>query len=273
MSHLLVATDFSEVADNAIHYACEFARDMKMPVTILHSFIIPVTFSDTPMPVMPVDEGRQIAEDRMNEVIGSLRQRYEGLVINSKIMFGDIVDCIDEYTEESMPVMVIVGNSGTGDSVLWLGSNVLSALQNLHCTVMAVPPGVTYKKPQKLCFACDFKNIADHLQTENLVTLVQQTGTQLHVVNVDHHNKQYSTEMPIESTELHTMLSSLNPVYHYVEKENVEDGIREFIESNQMDWLIIVPHKHYFFEGLFHKSHTKAIVKILTIPLIAIHEK
>lgn len=273
MSHVLVATDFSEVADNAIHYACQFARDMNMPVTILHSFIIPVTFSDTPMPVMPVDEGRQIAEDRMSEVVSALRQRYDGLGISSKIMFGDIVDCIDEYSEDTPPSIVVVGNSGTGDSVLWLGSNVLGALQNLHCTVMAVPPDVSYKKPQKLCFACDLKNIADHLQTENLISLVEQTGTQLHVVNVDHHNKQTAADTPVEHTELHAMLSSLNPVYHYVEKENVEDGIKEFIEANQMDWLIIVPHKHSFFEGLFHKSHTKAIMKMLPIPLVAIHEK
>ena len=72
---------------------------------------------------------------------------------------------------------------------------------------------------------------------------------------------------------LHRLLAPLNPVYHYVEKEHVEDGIKAFMEQNQMDWLIIVPHKHSFFEGLFHKSHTKAIMKSVPVPLIALKEK
>lgn len=273
MSHILVATDFSPVADEAVHYACKLASDFGASVTVLHSFIIPVTFSDTPMPVMPVDEGREIAEERMKEVIGRLSTEYPALSIESKIMFGDIMDCLEEYTEHRRPWLTVVGNSGADDAPLWLGSNVLSILKHLQSTVLAIPADAVYKRPEKLCFACDFTNIADHLQTENLVQLAEQTGAQLHVLNVDYHSRHYSTDTPLESTELHAALANLKPVYHFVEKENVEEGIREFIEANQMDWLIIVPHKHSFFEGLFHKSHTKAIMKMAHIPLVAMHEK
>jgi nucleotide-binding universal stress UspA family protein len=273
MSHLLVATDFSEVAENTVRYACELAGHLKADVVLLHSFMIPVTFSDTPMPIMPVDEGKEIAEERMDELVNSLRQSHQEITITSKIMFGDIVDCIEEYAEKETPLMIFLGNSGSGESNLWLGSNVLSALKSLAKTVVAVPKDASYKKPEKVCFACDFKHIADDFQSENLVSLLQAVGGQLHVLNVDHQNKNYSSDTPLESTALHRVLAPLNPVYHYVEKENIEEGIQEFIEANHMDWLVIVPHKHSFFESLFHKSHTKAIMKMVHIPLVAIHEK
>ncbi len=273
MSHILVATDFSEVAENAIHYACQMAKDHQASVTVLHSFIIPVTFSDTPMPVMPVDEGREIAEDRMNQILDELRRQYPELAIGSKIMFGDIVDCIEEYAEEQKPWLVVLGNSGTEDSNLWLGSNVVSALKNLKQTVIAVPKEAQYKKAEKICFACDFKNIVEHFKIQNLVNLIQSMGGQLHVLNVDHNNKELKTDAIPEHTGLHEGLLSLNPVYHYVEKENVNEAIQEFIEENHMDWLIIVPHKYSFFEGLFHKSHTKAMVKVTHIPIVALHEE
>ncbi|HRO42647.1 MAG TPA: universal stress protein [Flavipsychrobacter sp.] len=269
MLHILVATDFSDVADKAIDYACGLARDFRASVTVLHSFTIPVTFSDTPMPVMPVDEGKEIAKERMKEVVDNLQNTYPGILINSKIMFGDITDCIEEYAEEAKPWLIILGNSATEDAPLWLGSNVLSALKNLKHTVVAIPPQCVYTKPEKLCFACDFKHIADHLQTENLLHLVTQTGAQLHVLNVDHNNKNFTAEWTLDHTELQEALSKLNPVYHFVEKENVEEGIQEFIEANQMDWLIIVSHQYSFFESLFHKSHTKAIMKMVNIPLLA----
>lgn len=273
MPHILVATDFSDVANNAVHYACKLAGDYHVSICVLHSFIIPVTFSDTPMPVMPIDEGRQIAEERMQEMVNSLTIIYPGLTITSKIMFGDVTDCLEEYAEKEQPWMIVLGNSGLGNTTIWLGSNVLSALKNLKHTVVAIPGGFEYKKPGKLCFACDFKNVADHLQTEKMLQLTKETGAQLHVLNVDYQNRNYSTDMLLESTDLHEALKAVNPVYHYVEKENVEEGIQEFVDANSMDWLIIVPHKHSFFESLFHKSHTKAIMKMVHIPLIALHEK
>ena len=273
MPHLLVATDFSDVAENTVRYACQLAGHLRAEVVLLHSFMIPVTFSDTPMPIMPVDEGKEIAEERMTELADQLRATYPDISISSKVMFGDIVDCIEEYSEKEAPLMVMLGNSGSGESTLWLGSNVLSALRSLKKTVVAVPNDAVYRKPEKICFACDFKNIADTFQSEKLVRLLNAVGGQLHVLNVDHQNKNFTPETPHETTELHNVLNSLNPVYHYVEKDNVEEGIQEFIETNHMDWLVIVPHKHSFFESLFHKSHTKAIMKMVHIPLVAIHEK
>jgi nucleotide-binding universal stress UspA family protein len=273
MQSIIVATDFSDVADNAVHYACKMAEDFKATVTVIHSFIIPVTFSDTPMPVMPVEEGREIAEERMGRLINALSATYPGLTIGSKIMFGEIVDCLEEYLESESASLIVLGNSGSANANLWLGSNALSALKNLQKPVLAVPPHHQYKKPEKICFACDFKNIAGHLQASAIVELMKNLGGQLHVLNVDFEDRHYAADNAFESTDLHMALSSLHPVYHYVEKENVEDGIRLFVEENHMDWLIIVPHRHPFFEGLFHKSHTKAIMKSINIPLVAMHEK
>ncbi len=270
---ILVATDFSPIAETAVGYACRLARDFQAPLTLLHAFVIPVTFSDTPMPVMPLDEGRTIAEERLQAIVADLHREFPEIEIERKVMFGDITDCLEEYMEIEKPWMVILGNSGTAEQALWLGSNVLAVLKNLKNTVMAIPPEVSYRKPEKICFACDFKNIADHLQTEDLMQLASRTGAQLHVLNVDYQNKNYSTNTLPESPELHAMLAPLNPVYHFVEKENVEEGIQEFITANQMDWLVIVPHKYSFLESLFHKSHTKAIMKKVHIPLIAMHEK
>jgi nucleotide-binding universal stress UspA family protein len=136
---------------------------------------------------------------------------------------------------------------------------------------MAVPAGVKYKKPENVCFACDFTNIADHFQIEALGALIREMHAQLHVLNVDFKNKH--SEATLRTTELHQGLSALDPVYHYVEKEHIDEGIRDFVEANHMDWLMIVPHKHSFWEGLFHKSHTKALVKLSHIPIVALHER
>jgi nucleotide-binding universal stress UspA family protein len=273
MLYIIVATDFSEVADNALRYACQLAKDVNASVTVVHSFIIPVTFSDTPMPVMPLDEGREIAQDRMNEVMKGLSREFADVQLESKIMFGDIIDCVQELAEDIKPWLIVLGNSGSGNAPLWLGSNVLSGLKNLRSPVLAIPPEARYAKPAKICFACDFQNVARDLPTTDLLQLIAETKAELHVLTVDFENKNFQENSVFENTELHDALLSLGPVYHYVEKENVEEGIHDFLLDNQMDWLMIMPHKHSFFDWLFHKSHTKAIMKTVQIPLVAIHER
>jgi nucleotide-binding universal stress UspA family protein len=273
MPVIIAATDFSDIGNNAVHYACNMAMAYNASVTIVHSYLIPVSFTDNPMPVMPIEEGQRIATESMNELAEKLGQTYPQLSINSHITFGDITDSLQEYTENTNPWMIVVGNSTNENDTLWLGSNLINELRNLPYSVMAISPGTTFKPANKICLACDFKNIAHHLPADTLIDIVQNTKAALHVLNVDHDNKDFGTEAPLQSTALHELLIPADPHYHYIDNADIEEGIKNFIEENNIDWLVVTPHKHPFFEGLFHKSHTKAIVKRIHVPIIALHEK
>jgi nucleotide-binding universal stress UspA family protein len=272
MPEIIAATDFSKAADSAIDYACNLAVSYKASLTIIHSYIIPVSFTDNPMPVMPIEEGRHIAEASIANLLEKLKNNYPQLTINTSVTYGDITDSLQEYTEGKMPWMIVVGNSTTEDDNLWLGSNLINELRNLSFTVMAVSPGTVFKPAHKICFACDLRNVSHHLPADVIVDLVQKTGASLHVLNVDHDNKEFGTETPVESGALHELLKDANPHYHYIDNADIEEGIKNFIETNNIDWLVVTPHKHSFFDGLFHKSHTKAIVRRIHIPIIALHE-
>jgi nucleotide-binding universal stress UspA family protein len=273
MSVVITATDFSSIAKNAVHFACHFAQSLNASLTVVHSFIIPVTFNDNPMPVMPIEEGRLLAEEQMAGLVRELKQSFPGLDVNQYITYGDITDSLQEYTQSTMPLAIVVGNSSSEDPTYWLGSNLMATLKNLPYPVIAVPPEASYKPIHKLCFACDFKEVSAHLPATDLINLVNLTGAELHVLNVDHDNKEFGTQTPIESTALHQMLAPVQPQYHCIDNVDVAEGIQNFVETNKMDWLIVVPHKHPFFESLFHKSRTKAIVRLSHIPVVALHEK
>ena len=274
MPVIITATDFSDVAENAVRYACQLAADQDASVIIMHSFIVPIAFSDTPMPVMPIDDSRQIAEERMKKQIQDLHAAYPSLGITGKIMYGDIIDSLEEYIEdEGAPWLIVLGNSGTGEeSSLWLGSTALSALKNLPYPVIAIPPGSNYNGVKKICFACDYKHVTGSLPIQHLLEIVKHTGAELHILNVDHNNKGVDPEAPLETEKLNEYMAPANPQYHFVDDANTDDAINAFVESNHMDWLVVIPHKHSFFEGLFHKSHVKAMVKKSHVPILALHD-
>jgi len=272
MSLIITATDFSTIANDAVHYACQLAHAYKATVTVVHAYNIPVTFNENPMPVMPIEESRAIAQKSLDEMVTSLSKTYPGLQINSHLTFGDITEGIIDFAKNNKPWMAVVGNSLSEDDTYWFGGNLLQLMRDTPFPVLAIPHGIEFKTPHKICLACDYKKVIGHLPAQNLVNLVAITGASLQVLNIDHDNRSFGTDTPLESTELHKMIGEANPTYNYIDSEDIDEGIQNFIEQNNIDWLVVTPHKHGFIEGLFHKSRTKSIARHTHIPILALHE-
>jgi nucleotide-binding universal stress UspA family protein len=68
------------------------------------------------------------------------------------------------------------------------------------------------------------------------------------------------------------MFDGLDTRFHFIEHENVQDAMNDFIEQNQMDMLIMIPKRHSFFESLFRKSQTKEMLYQSHIPILALHQ-
>lgn len=271
MRSIIIATDFSDIATNAAEYACNLATHFNAPVTVVHSYIIPVIFHENPMPVISIEEEKNLASAQMHKLTDKLRSTFPGLSISSSIMYGDITDNLKEIVAEQNPWMVVVGNSSNDDSSFWLGSNLLSTLRHISCPVLAIPAAYSYKKVEKIAFACDFKNVTEWLPAKDLVQLVSHTGGELHVINVDQHRG--SDEISFELKHLYESIKDASPEYHYLGEGDIDKALQAFVTTNEIDWLIVVPHKHTFFESLFHKSQTKEIVRNAAVPILALHEK
>ncbi len=271
MPVIIAATDFSEIGNDAVNYACSLSVELGASLIIFHSFLVPVTFSDTPMPVIPIDERQKIADERMKELLKQTKLFFPNINISGKVIYGELFDDLEEFIENAMtPDLIVIGNNG--DISLFLGSTVLDALTSIKYPVLAIPAGCTYRVVKKLCFACDFRHINDFSPLHKLVALTQLIPAELHVLSIDHNWKPTDHETSEISLKIHTVLSPAKPQYHFVDNPDTDTAIKTFIESNNMDWLLIIPHKHSFFERLFHKSHTAELIHKSSIPIIALHE-
>lgn len=270
MSLIITATDFSDAAAQAVNYACQLASDRQADVLLLHTFFMPYSYTDevTPMPVVPVEELMQISKENMADHLGKLQALYPTINISSKILYGDVVDSLDEYMEDhGAPWLVVLGN--TGDPSTLFGNTTLTALRNLSCPVLAIPTDCTYHPVKDICFAVGNNTPADNNAIQQLISLAEEMHANLHVLTV---NDKDDTTTSGSTSALQETLASAKPAYHVVANKNIDDGIQAFINETHMDWLATVPRQHSFFENLFRKSHTAAMVKRTSIPLIALHE-
>lgn len=274
MKTIIVPTDFSEVADNAMNYAAALAADTHSRLLLFHVYQVPVSVTDTPIVLISVEDLQKEAETKIEALKNKLQQiSSKDLKIYAETKLGDTTDELENLCEKIKPFAVVMGTNGsTGLERVIFGSTTLSTVKHLTCPVIVIPSGKQYSPIKRIGFACDFKQVVETTPTDVIKSFVKELKADLYVLNVDHNDKSFNAETPEQSLLLHTLLEDLKPKYSFIESESVEDGVNKFAESNNLDLVITIPKKHKLLEGLFRKNHTKELVFHAQVPIMCVHE-
>ncbi len=275
MKTIIIPTDFSPAALSATNYAADLALEIHAEILLLHVYQIPVAVTDTPLPLLDLEELKQIAEDRLEKHKKDLAHiTSNGLTISTVAILGNMATELEELCKQTQPFAIVMGT--TGHSALertLFGSNTLSAIKHLTWPVICVPMGKEYGTGiRKIGLACDFRQVAETTPVNAIISFVKELHGELHILNVDKDNQEKNAVTDQQLTFLQTSLAEVNPVFHFIQHADIEDGINEFAEKNNLDLIITIPKKHRLLEGLFRKSATKQLVFESHIPVMCIHE-
>ena len=275
MKTIIVPTDFSPVANNAMNFAVDMALNINASILLLHVYQIPVSMTDVPVVLISADELKKSSEEKLESMKQSIDHITSGkLKIYTEAKIGDVVDELEDLCKHIQPFAVVMGTKGaSGIERMLFGSTTLTAIRHLTWPVIVVPPGKEYGKGiKKIGFACDFKQVVETTPVQFIKKMVKEFNAELHVMNVDYENKQFKPETPEQSVLLHTLLEEVNPNYHFINNIDIEDGINDFAENNNLDLLITIPKKHKLLEGLFRPSSTKQLITQSHVPVMCVHE-
>lgn len=275
MRTIIIPTDFSPVATNAMNYGVDMAKEIGASIILFHGYQVPVSMTEVPVLLVSVDELKKNAEDKLQALKEKVEHITSGKVkVYTEARLGNTVDELEEYCNHIKPFAVVMGSKGSsGLERVIFGSTTLTAIRHLSWPVIAIPPGTEYHSIKKVGFACDFRHVVENTPVNLIRDLVKTFNAELHVLNVDHKDKRFNEDTPQESLMLHTMLEDLNPNYHFIDHIDVEDGINQFAEQNNLDLVIAIPKKHKLLDGLFHKSSSKQLIFESHVPVMCIHEE
>ncbi len=275
MKTIIVPTDFSPIATNAMNYAADMAQAINASITLLHVYQVPVSMTEVPVVMVSVDELKKGSEEKLRELKADLEHVSSGkLKVYTESRLGNTVDELEDLCQHLQPFAVVMGTKGsTGLERILFGSTTLTAIKHLKWPVIVVPPGKEYGKGiKKVGFACDFQEVVETTPTDYIKSLVSEMHAELHVLNVDYQGKHFEPETPEQSLLLHTLLEDMNPNYHFINHEDIEDGLNDFSEKNNLDLLITIPKKHKLLEGIFKPSSTKQLLVQSKVPVMCVHE-
>jgi len=265
---ILLPTDFSVSADNALSYAAAFAKDTKSSLVVYHCYypkINPATVLSTPGMDQHIDTSLQKLEARIAPY------KEQGLSIKSSIEVGFIVDKIVEDAEKEAFDLIIMGNTGQGhgESPLFGSVSSETALR-APCPVLLIPSGHQYQQPKEIALASNAHSLQKKF-LDRVISIALQLNAQLDLVHID--SDPDTAEKVQLKAQLTEQLESARISYLSIQNESLIDGLNHYADSNETDWLVMVPREKSFWQKLFLHSNTKAMAGNSRFPLLVIHNR
>jgi len=268
MRTILVATDFSAIAKNAVEYAAAGASQIKAKIVLFNAFKLPLHASNTILSVENVEgiitKNKLALEQRAQE----LRDRYQVEVITEHSLL-DVEDEIERLIEQYQAEMVVMGMAAKSLEQDLLGNTTTNVIQRLKFPVFAVPEGATYKKVERILYACDIERGVQKQVLDRIRDIAELSDAEVEVFNVQRVVSKLQDELdPVVL--LKDGMEGIQYLYKNVESNAIIDEIKKEIETYQADLLIMVPNKYGFWSSIVHRSKTRMLAAGLQIPLLSI---
>ena len=275
MKTIVVPTDFSKVSLNAVKYAADMACVLNTSLSLLHVVGVPKNFIDASPPIYNVSELIEDAEKELNELRDKILTRTEDRIrISVKAIVGEVVSAIADHCEGLNTYTIVMGAETTGPvERLIFGGKTVSSVRRLSWPLIVVPDKARFRDIRKIALACDFREVVETIPVKEIGRLVNACSAELYVIHVSPENRNaFNREIDEEAGWLHEMIGRFEPKHHFIEGTDVEKGIIEFADKNDLDLLIVIPKKHNLVKKLFRRSHSKQLVLQSHVPVMAIHE-
>ena len=280
MKKILLPTDFSDNAQNAINYALNLYKDESCTFYLLNTYT-PIIYSyDYQMNAGGylgeiADVVRENSIKKLNEIEENVKEKFNNPKHHFEIVssFNLLTDEIKDKLEQFSIDLIVMGTKGaTGAKEILFGSNTIHIIQKVKCPVLAIPDGHFFEEPKEILFPTDYKVDYSTKQLESLITIATLFDIRVHVLHVSHDVDLSKIETK-NKEKLENLLLDVKHASYRVEDQDIPQAINEFQKSTYVQLLVMVNNKHSFFENLFFKPVINQIGFHLNIPFLVIPAK
>ena len=274
MKTILVPTDFSKVALNAIDYAVEIARVTKAKLILFHVYHVPVIPSEVPT-ILPLEEVEKDCMNGLRKIEKNIHLKNGNkVVVECRCKCGFAVDEINLFAEEHNIDMIVMGMEGASYlTEKLIGSTTTSLIRKAKCPVLAIDKDVRLRSIKKIALACDYKELKNKSILEPLKEFAHLFKSHVYVLNVVRELEAVpAMSKAVAGIKLDHLLEDVDHSFHAAKSEDVVKGINDFVDENKIDMVVMIPRMHATLKNIFQEGYTKRMAFHTKAPLLALHE-
>ncbi|MES2679476.1 MAG: universal stress protein [Bacteroidota bacterium] len=273
METIVVGTDFSAPANNAVNYAVSLAKFFNAKLVLVNAYPIPVAGYDAFLSTEMIAG----IQESSSEGLEALKKE----IIKKNYDFG--IDCVSEAGTSSAVInwvaskysadLVVMGMVGEGGFLKrhLFGCSALQAARDLKIPLFIIPEAVTYRRVRRICFACDMERIEEGTLLYTARYFASVFGAEIELVTVKHSIEEVSWNKSETYSLVEKRLQNIKHKSVYIKDNDVSQALEYYFKFHKTDLVLVNPKKHGFFQTLFGESVTKNLAFKIEVPLLIVH--
>ena len=270
MNKILVPTDFSEQAENALKVAAMLAKKHDAEIYLLHMMEIPMQQIDPGAVKSDIPEAlffMKLAHRKFEDLMES--DFLEGLTVHetvkADITFNEIKDACKEFDID----LIVMGSHGaSGLKEMFVGSNAEKVVRTSDVPVLVIKNEHTSFDISDFVFASDFKN--DNKETyKQAVKFAKAFDAKIHLLMVNTANNFITTyESKSRINDFISGQTFDNYTITVLNDTTVEQGVLNFSKDIDADLIGISTHGRQGIAHFFNSSISEDLVNHAKRPVI-----
>lgn len=276
MKNILIPTDFSENAMNAINFALEFFKYEKTEFYFMHAYEDDVYNNHELLKEETFEEVLNIVKNQSQVKLETLLKKVKEIAPHPRYKYhivsayNSLVDEADKLVIGKNMDLIVMGTKGhTANRSFAFGSNTLQVLKYVNCPVLAIPDNYKYTQPKRVLFPTNYLIPYRRRELKLLSNMVSPFRSEIDMLYISKTGK-LSKRQEDNKDFLEDELSKNKLNFKSVNKKNITKAIYNHIKENAIDMLVMVNTRHSFLEDMLFKCKVDDIALHVDIPFLAL---
>lgn len=278
---VLLPTDYSKNALNAIRYALELYKNVQCDFYILNAFHVSGYTLDSmrvPETGEPYYEAaKQESEEGMEKLMQmvKLHPQNDKHEFHTITTFNSLTEAIRNVIDKKDIDIIVMGTKGITESKARIfGTNTVNVMEQIkECPVIAVPNNYMFETPKEIVFPTDYKTAFKKKEIGDLIEISKLYDAKINVLHIDKDKDgKLGRKEKINKELLQEILQGTDYEMHFVTADGISGGINKFIEDHDCDMVAFLNKKHLFFGSILSNPLVKKIGYEPKVPILELND-
>ncbi|GAB3560848.1 hypothetical protein GCM10027578_00180 [Spirosoma luteolum] len=272
MKTFVLATDFSEAANQAADVAMHLATAQGASLVLMHAFHF--------WPDNPAESGFDFplsrtamfddSERRLRQLANELQARYGTAVpIRHRTREGHTLASIHAVVYEEQADLLIMSTAGSApQSAQLLGSVATDLIADIEVPLLLIPPGAHLSAVTNVVMGVDLITPPDVLAMETALRFARQVGCVVNVLCVD--PLPASAGRHEQAELIRRLMGTVPHTLTLLSGDDVCEVLLAFAHEQKADLIVMMPQAHNWLSRLLTDTRTERLARLTDIPLLAI---
>jgi len=276
MKKVLIPTDFSDNAWDALTYAIRLYDDIPCQFYILNTYQVSPSWSTNTMHKERNTHMYRVLKETSEKELRNIEKYLNENLLNDKHEYktvsktGSLTSILKRIVVDENIDMIVMGTTGaTGAKEIFMGSNTVKAIKEIdQCPIISVPKKYEYEEPEIVVFANDLKRHFNAIELKCLIELQLIHNFSIRIIRVKKGKDLDSLQLKNKDLLL-KYFDENNTFYEEITSDtNITEAINNYIEEYNVNMICLLNYEHSFIEKLTHEPIIKKISFHSNVPLL-----